>query len=243
MTAPKPGAKRGRPRKAAAPRPTGPQQPQPIQPDPLTTPADDRAAQSVADRLADVVADAATPGRSASGGRPTSRETAMNDLANQLAVTYTAFGGTVKLLALPLTLVPSWSAIATRLVDLGDELEENAIKCGNALARWADTNKQVRDFLTGASGHAGMLMVLAVHLPIIGAAVGRRDAGRIAGAAMSDIAGADPAADAGIADAMNLASMFANIFTGAAGATDAQRPQVVDTTATEVEQNPANVAA
>lgn len=243
MTTPKPGAKRGRPRKAAAPKPLGPQRPQPIQPDPLTTPADDKAAQSVADALADVVADAATPGRSASGGRPTSRETAMNDLANQLAVTYTALGGTIKLLALPLTLVPSWSGVATRLVDLGDELEENAVKCGNALARWADTNKQVRDFLTGASNHAGLLMVLAVHLPIIGAAVGRRDAGRIAGAVVSDIAGADPAADAGLADAMNLANMFSNLFTGAGGATADQRPNVVDTTATEVAQNPADVAA
>lgn len=245
MTTPtkKPATKRGpgRPRKAAAANPAGPQRPQPIEPDPI--PADDRHAQTVADQLADVAAAAAAPGSSASGGRPTKREGAMNQLADNLATVYQAVGGGIKVLALPLMLSARSGGFGQRLLDLGDEIESNAVECGNALARWADTNPKVKEFLTGASGHAGMILVIAVHLPIIGAALGRREAGQIAGNIATKLAGDGPTDE--MADAMGFASMFAGLFTQAGGmaASPDQRPNVVDTTATETDQAPGDVAA
>lgn len=246
MTTPtkKPAAKRGpgRPRKTAAAKPTGPQRPQPvIEPDPL--PADDKHAQSIADQLADVAATAAAPSGSASGGRPTAREGAMNQLADNLATIYQAVGGGIKVLALPLMLSARSGAFGQRLLDLGDEIESNAIECGNALARWADTNPKVKEFLTGASGHAGMILVIAVHLPILGAAVGKREAGRLAGDLAGKLSGDGPTD--GMADAFGFAEMMGAMFTaaGSGAATADQRPNVVDTTATETTQAPGDVAA
>lgn len=151
-------AKRGRPRKAATSSSTSEQ------------PA---APASVADVLAGAADAGATPAPKGAG-RPSNDERARAGLASSLADSYRALGGMLTGMAMLGSLMPgdAQPAIA-RAGAVGQALMENADRCGNALAAWADKNPKVRKALQSASSGAGLLVVLAAHAPIIAAAFGK----------------------------------------------------------------------
>lgn len=156
---------------AAGEAPTGPV------PDPTETPLDDIAAAAVPDP------------RPSTGGRPSTDERGRNRMAESLSTAYEGFGGILQAGAAVFAGIAPGAA--SRINAVGHELRANADRCGLALARWADTNPRVKEWLSGLATGSGALLVLAAHAPIIAAAAGRADIAPIVGAA-ADMATGQP---------------------------------------------------
>lgn len=226
MTAPKSDPVAG-PRKPGRPKgsttknratPTGPQSAAPAPPpaDAILSP-DDKAA-SAAERIA---AGAVPPKDSSAGGRPTARESSLTGLALSLSEQYQAVGG---ILAAAGQLVVMFEpSIGLRLLTIGEQLVRSSDKCGLALARWAEApgNAGIKRFLSKAATGAGLLAVLAAHLPILAAVVGHGDKADLAEMAGNLITSDGDGAAGDPLDQMAAAmsSMFSTMFAGADGPT------------------------
>jgi hypothetical protein len=175
----------------AGPRP-------PADPQPAATPPDDLAAQLAA---AAVPAERANP-----AGRPSTDDKVRRTLAQQLATSYEGFGKMIEIAGS--VLVGINPAVGQRLIDVGRELVNCSERCGLALARFAQTNPRVMEWVTRVASGGGLMLLVLAHAPILAAVAGRADLAPIAGLG-ADVLGGEAAGPDPLA---TVAAMFGPAF-------------------------------